>query len=94
MSLTDEQQGIVVFIQALAATLCQVDRRPDARWTTAALHGYMSYVFTDIGTNQDVPEIHLAHAQALHELLGDAIDSIQAERLLEPFDPPDLEIDS
>lgn len=94
MSLTDEQQGVVVFIQALAATLCQVDRKPDAPWTTAALHGYMEYVLSDIGTNQDVPEHHLAHAQVLHELLGDAIDALQTERLLGPFDPPDLETDS
>lgn len=93
MSLTHEQQGVVLFVQALAATLCQVDRKPDAQWTTAALHRYASYVLSDVGTNQDVPKTCLAHAQALHELLGDAIDALQTERLLDSFDSPDLEID-
>lgn len=93
-SLTHEQQAVMLFVQVLAATLCQVDRSPDAQWTTAALHRYASYVLSDVETNQAVPEICLAHAHVLLELLGDAIDDLQAERLLEPFDPPDLEIDS
>ena len=94
MTLTDEQQGVVMFIQVLAATLCQVDRKPDAQWTTAALRRYLAYVLEDVGRNQDVPETHLAHAQALQELLVEMMDDLQAEMILEPLDPSALETES
>ena len=90
----DMKGGNVVFIQALAGALIELDRQPCRRWTTAALRTVVENVLRDVGINQDVPGRHYVHARLLLELLQDALDGLQAERLLESFDPPDLDTKS
>ena len=89
--LTEEQQGLLLFIQALAATFVQVDRQPTLRCTTAVLRRYVPRVLTDVGTNQGVSQRCLAQARELNNILEDAVDMLLTEHLLDSFDPPELE---
>ena len=65
--------GNLMFIQALAATIYQMDVKPQAPWTATSFRTYLRATLNDVYINQDVPKRYYDQTQRILVLLDDQI---------------------
>ena len=90
MTLTDEEIGTAIFMNAVAASLLQFDQYPDEPWTSCVFYNYISYVLVQYRALCEVSDSQLDYAWSLCGVLANGLDIVRGRQLLTLLDPPDF----